>query len=124
MVLTGTVRTMDPAVQDVVGRRVREIAEVNWERGYPVTVNGEANTGFAAEVARGTGARVATDPPPLLGAEDFSFMLLERPGACIFVGNGDTAMVHHPAYDFDDAVIPFGSIWYARGSVPRADSLR
>ena len=124
VVQTGTVRTMDPAVQDVVGRRVREIAEVNWERGYPLTVNGEANTGFAAEVARGIGARVDTDTPPLLGAEDFSFMLLERPGACIFVGNGDTAMVHHPAYDFDDAVTPYGSSWYAGVSVPRADSLR
>ena len=51
-------------------------------------------------------------------------MLLERPGACIFVGNGDTAMVHHPAYDFDDAVTPYGSSWYAGVSVPRVDSLR
>ena len=50
---------------------------------------------------------------PLLGAEDFSVMLMERRGACIFVGNGDTAKVHHPAYDFDDNVIPYGSSWYA-----------
>ena len=49
----------------------------------------------------------------MMGAEDFSFMLLERPGAYIFVGNGDTAMVHHPAYDFDDNAIPYGSSWYA-----------
>jgi metal-dependent amidase/aminoacylase/carboxypeptidase family protein len=48
-----------------------------------------------------------------MGAEDFSFMLNERPGAYIFLGNGDTAMVHHPAYNFDDAAIPFGSSWYA-----------
>jgi hippurate hydrolase len=48
-----------------------------------------------------------------MGAEDFSFMLLERPGAYIFLGNGDTAMVHHPAYNFDDSAIPFGSSWYA-----------
>lgn len=135
VVLKGTVRTMDLAVQDVVERRVREIAEgtaqalggraeVNDERGYPLTVNAGANTGFAAEVVRGIGARVDTDTPPLMGAEDFSFMRLERPGACIFVGNGDTAMVRHPAYDFDDAVIPNGSSWYAGVSVPRVDSLR
>lgn len=52
-------------------------------------------------------------PPPLMGAEDFSFMLNERPGAYIFLGNGDTAMVHHPAYNFDDSAIPFGASWYA-----------
>lgn len=49
----------------------------------------------------------------LLGAEDFSYMLIERPGAYIFLGNGDTAMVHHPAYDFNDSIIPFGASWYA-----------
>ena len=50
---------------------------------------------------------------PLMAGEDFSYMLLERPGAYIFVGNGDTPMVHHPAYDFDDNAIPAGSSWYA-----------
>ena len=124
VVLKGTARTMDLAVQDYVERRVREIAEgtaqalggraqVQYERGYPVTVNAEANTVFAAEVARAISDKVDTDTAPLMGAEDFSFMLLERPGAYIFVGNGDTAMVHHPEYNFDDAVIPFGSSWYA-----------
>ena len=124
MVLKGTVRTMDFAVQDYVERRVREIAEgtamalggragVKYERGYPVTVNAEENTRFAAEVARAVSGRVDEDTPPLMGAEDFSFMLLERPGAYIFVGNGDTAMVHHPSYNFDDQVIPYGSSWYA-----------
>ena len=124
VVLKGTVRTMDFAVQDFVERRVREIAEgtalalggraeVIYERGYPVTVNSEANTVFAADVARSVGTSVDTDTAPLMGAEDFSFMLLERPGAYIFVGNGDTAMVHHPAYNFDDSVIPYGSSWYA-----------
>ncbi len=122
--LKGTVRTMDFAVQDYVERRVREIAcgtanalggqaEVNYQRGYPVTVNAEENTRFAAEVARGVGVRVDTDTAPLMGAEDFSFMLMERPGAYIFVGNGDTAMVHHPSYNFDDNAIPYGSSWYA-----------
>jgi amidohydrolase len=122
--LKGTVRTMDPAVQDFVERRVSEIAagtalalgakaEVNYVRGYPVTMNTPENTSYAAEVAKAVSGHVDADTAPLMGAEDFSFMLLERPGAYIFVGNGDTAMVHHPAYNFDDDVIPFGSSWYA-----------
>ncbi|MEO8244524.1 MAG: M20 aminoacylase family protein [bacterium] len=124
VVLKGTVRTMDFAVQDYVERRVREIAEgtamtlggkaeVIYERGYPVTMNHEVNTRYAADVARAVSGKVDDDTAPLMGAEDFSFMLLERPGAYIFVGNGDTAMVHHPAYNFDDDAIPFGSSWYA-----------
>jgi hippurate hydrolase len=122
--LKGTVRTMDFQVQDFVERRLREIAagtamalgaqaDVTYSRGYPVTMNAPENTRFAAEVAKSVSGRVDTDTPPLMGAEDFSFMLLERPGAYIFLGNGDTAMVHHPAYDFDDNAIPFGSSWYA-----------
>ncbi len=122
--LRGTVRTMDAKVQDFVERRLCEIAEgtalalgaradVDYRRGYPVTVNAVENTGYAAEVAKAISPSVDTDTPPLMGAEDFSYMLNERPGAYIFVGNGDTAMVHHPAYNFDDNVIPFGSSWYA-----------
>ena len=122
--MKGTVRTMDFAVQDYVERRVKEItegtalalgakAEVAYQRGYPVTVNAPENTDFAAEVALAVSGKVDTDTAPLMGAEDFSFMLLERPGAYIFLGNGDTAMVHHPAYNFDDNAIPFGSSWYA-----------
>ncbi len=122
--LKGTVRTMDHGVQDLVEKRLCEIAEgtalalgaradVDYRRGYPVTVNAVENTGYAAEVAKAISPSVDTDTPPLMGAEDFSYMLNERPGAYIFVGNGDTAMVHHPAYNFDDNVIPFGSSWYA-----------
>jgi amidohydrolase len=124
VVLKGTVRTLDPAVQDYVERRVKEIAEgtaatlgakaeVDYRRGYPVTMNTPENTVFAEEVARAVSGAVDTGLEPLMGAEDFSFMLNERPGAYIFVGNGDTAMVHHPAYNFDDTAIPFGSSWYA-----------
>jgi amidohydrolase len=122
--MRGTARTMDPGVQDYVERRIAEIAmgtatalgataEVNYQRGYPVTVNAAENTDYAAEVARSISGNVDTNTPPLMGAEDFSFMLNERPGAYIFLGNGDTAMVHHPAYNFDDSAIPFGSSWYA-----------
>ena len=88
-------------------------AVVNFQRGYPATVNAVENTDFAAEVARSVSGKVGTDTAPMMGAEDFSYMLNERPGAYIFLGNGDTAMVHHPAYNFDDNAIPFGSSWYA-----------
>lgn len=122
--MKGTVRTMDPAVQDYVERRIGEIvtgtamalgavAKVDYQRGYPVTVNTPENTDYAAEVARAVSGQVDTNTAPLMGAEDFSFMLNERPGAYIFLGNGDTAMVHHPAYNFDDNAIPFGASWYA-----------
>ncbi|MCR9148992.1 MAG: M20 family metallopeptidase [Rhodobacteraceae bacterium] len=124
VLLKGTVRTMDPEVQDLVETRIGEIAEatarafgataqVDYHRGYPVTENPPEHTGYAAEVAQAVSGKVKTDIAPLMGAEDFSFMLNARPGAYIFVGNGDTAMVHHPAYNFDDNVIPFGSSWYA-----------
>ncbi|MBD3765640.1 MAG: amidohydrolase [Rhodobacterales bacterium] len=122
--MKGTVRTMDARVQDFVEERIARIAEgtalalgaqaeLHYQRGYPVTVNAPEQTGFAVEVARAVSGRVDADTPPLMGAEDFSFMLNERPGAYIFLGNGDTAMVHHPAYNFDDNAIPFGASWYA-----------
>jgi amidohydrolase len=122
--MRGTVRSMDPAVQDYVERRVIEIAQgtatalgaqadIDYRRGYPVTMNTPENTVFAADVAQSVSGRVDRNTAPLMGAEDFSFLLNERPGAYIFLGNGDTAMVHHPAYNFDDNAIPFGSSWYA-----------
>jgi amidohydrolase len=122
--MRGTVRTMDPAVQELVQRRLKEIVEgtaqalgargeLIYQPGYPVTVNAVENTRYAAEVAKEVSGQVDNDTPPLMGAEDFSYMLNERPGAYIFLGNGDTAMVHHPAYNFDDNAIPFGSSWYA-----------
>ncbi|HRK41903.1 MAG TPA: M20 aminoacylase family protein [Gemmobacter sp.] len=121
--MKGTVRTMDAAVQEQVIQRLREIVEgtalalgakavLDYQRGYPVTVNAEENTAHAVEVARAVSGVVDADTPPLMGAEDFSYMLNERPGAYIFLGNGDTAMVHHPAYNFDDNAIPFGASWY------------
>jgi amidohydrolase len=122
--LKGTVRTMDAKVQDQVEGRVKDIctgvakafqavAEVDYRRGYPVTMNAPENTVYAADVAETITGKVDRNTAPLMGAEDFSFMLNERPGAYIFMGNGDTAMVHHPAYNFDDTAIPFGSSWYA-----------
>jgi hippurate hydrolase len=58
--------------------------------------------------------KVDTDTPPIMGGEDFSYMLEARPGAFIFIGNGDSAGLHNPAYDFNDAIIPLGSSYWAR----------
>jgi amidohydrolase len=123
--LNGTVRTLKAATRDAVEKRIHEIvagvaaaggatARVEYRRGYPPTVNHAAQTDFAAEVARKVAgdSRVDADTAPSMGAEDFSFMLEARPGAFIFIGNGDSAMLHHPAYDFNDEVLPYGmSYW-------------
>jgi hippurate hydrolase len=121
--LLGTVRTLTENVRDRCEERIRAIAQdlppvfgatgtIEYNRGYPVTRNHPDQTRFMAEVATGVGASVDTGVAPLMGSEDFAFMLEERPGAYIFMGNGDTAGVHHPAYDFNDAAIPYGmSLW-------------
>ena len=96
-----------------VGEALGATVEVQIAPGYPVTANHPEQTRHAAEAAAAVAGGVLTDIPPMMGGEDFSYMLLERPGAYIFVGNGDTAMVHHPAYVFDDNAIPAGSSWYA-----------
>jgi amidohydrolase len=121
--LKGTVRTMDPETRELAETRIKALAtgvagafgataQVSYMRGYPVMVNTPEQTAFAAEVA----TRVAgscTTAPLIMGGEDFAYMLEERPGAYILVGNGDTAQVHHPAYDFDDNAIPAGCSWWA-----------
>ena len=124
VVMEGTVRTLDSEYREFAERRVREIAEgtaetlgakaeVKWVPGYPVTMNHPENTVYAAEVARSIAGNVDDNTDPIMPAEDFAYMLEERPGAYIFMGNGDTAMCHHPAYNFDDEAIPAGSSWYA-----------
>lgn len=122
-VLKGTVRTLDAEYRTSVEQRVREVAsgtamafgataDVGWQPGYPATVNTAANTTYAASVAREISPKVNDAVDPILPAEDFSYMLQERPGAYIFVGNGDSAACHHPAYNFDDNAIPYGASWY------------
>ncbi len=122
--MQGTVRTLDPEYRSFAEQRVREIAcgtatalgasaEVKWTPGYPVTVNTPEHTGYAAEVARAVSADVNDAVDPIMPAEDFSYMLEERPGAYIFLGNGDSAACHHPAYNFNDDAIPFGASWYS-----------
>ena len=121
--LKGTVRTMDAGVRDMAEARLKLIAEqtaaafgataeVRYQRNYPVMVNSLEETAHAAEAAKRV-AGACADAPLVMGGEDFAFMLEERPGAYILVGNGDTAMVHHPAYDFDDNAIPAGCSWWA-----------
>ena len=125
--MKGTVRTYKAEVQDMAEARIKEIASgvatafgatasVNYMRGYPATVNHADQTEKAAAVAaRIVGdERVERNAPPLMGAEDFSYMLNARPGAFIFIGNGDTASVHHPEYDFNDAIIPTGCSYWAK----------
>ncbi|WP_406856030.1 M20 aminoacylase family protein [Alsobacter sp. KACC 23698] len=125
--LKGTVRTLNPKVQDLVEARMHEIATgvaalhgavatLQYDRGYPCTVNHEAQTAFAADVAAQVVGddRVNAAVQPTMGAEDFSYMLLARPGAFIFTGNGDTAGLHNPGYDFDDKAIPVGVSYWAR----------
>ncbi|MFQ6553280.1 M20 aminoacylase family protein [Aestuariibius insulae] len=121
--IKGTVRTMSPEMRDLAQDRLTAIAtgqaevfgavaRVDYQRNYPVMVNHETETDFAAEAARRVSGQC--DPAPLvMGGEDFAFMLEERPGAYILVGNGDTAAVHHPEYNFNDDAIPAGCSWWA-----------
>jgi hippurate hydrolase len=123
--LNGTVRTLKAATRDAVEKRIHEIsaglaaaggatARVEYRRKYPPTVNHAAQTDFAAGVARKVAgdSHVDANALPIMGAEDFSFMLEARPGAFIFLGNGDSAKLHHPSYDFNDAALPYGmSYW-------------
>jgi len=125
--LRGTARSLSPEIRDLLQKRVREVvegtarlygakAELTYSIGYPVMVNEERQTALAAAVAGEiAGAdKVDTDCPPVMGAEDFAFMLQERPGALIFVGNGASAGLHHPAYDFNDEAIPIGTSYWVR----------
>ncbi len=123
--LLGTCRTLEPEVRDMCERRIKEVVDgvcaaygakgkVDYHRGYPVTVNDPDKTRFIADIAAEiVGAdKVATDIAPLMGGEDFSYMLNARPGAYIFLGNGDSESCHHPAYVFDDEALPYGvSLW-------------
>lgn len=125
--LNGTVRTLDPSVQRLVMDRMKAIvagqaasfgveAELDYEIGYPATINDPEKTKLAVQVAKEIAgeAGVADDVPPEMGAEDFSYLLNERPGAYLFVGNGDTAGLHHPAYDFDDETATAGASFFVR----------
>ncbi len=124
--LRGTVRTLTSEVRELVEKRVREVAagmaqvtgakiDLKCERGYPVTVNHAAQTDHATRIAiEVAGEANVCETPPLMGAEDFSYMLEARPGAFIFCGNGDSAGLHHPAYNFNDEAILYGTSYWIK----------
>lgn len=125
--INGTVRTFDPAVQKMVMDRMAQIvagqaasygveAELDYEVGYPATINDVQKTGFAAKIASEIvgESRVVPEAGREMGAEDFSYMLQSRPGAYLFLGQGEGAGLHHPKYNFNDEVAPVGASFFAR----------
>ncbi len=124
--LRGTARTLTPEVRVLVEKRLREVVEgvarmtgaridLKYERGYPVLVNHASQTDVAIQVAKEVaGDANVHEMPPLMGGEDFAYLLEQRPGALIFCGNGDSAGLHHPAYDFNDDAIVFGTSYWIK----------
>lgn len=125
--LNGTVRTFDPEVRNMVERRLGEIvagqaasygvsAELDYERGYPPTVNDADRAAFAVKVAEELVGEGRVDPESgrVMGAEDFAYMLERTPGAYLCLGQGDSAGLHHPEYNFNDDVAPIGASFFAR----------
>lgn len=125
--ICGTVRTFDKGVQAMVMQRMDAIChgiaaaydvdvDLDYQVGYPPTINDADKAAFAAQVAReivGPDA-VEADSGREMGAEDFSYMLESRPGAYLFLGQGESASLHHPEYDFNDEVAPVGASFFAR----------
>jgi amidohydrolase len=125
--LRGTARSLTPEVRDLLEKRLPVVVEstataygakarLTYKRGYPVLVNHDKQTEFAASVASQIAGqdKVDTGLPPMMGAEDFSFMLNARPGAFIWIGNGASAGLHHPSYNFNDEAIPFGTSYWVK----------
>lgn len=125
--MRGTMRTLSPDVRRAVKARletlVREVAagfgatgQIDYGSSYPVTENHPAETEFMADVAQALVGpeRVDRAVAPMMTAEDFSYMLGRRPGAYMFIGNGDSASLHHPLYDFNDEAAPYGAALWSR----------
>jgi hippurate hydrolase len=125
--LRGTARSLAPEIRDLLEQRLPVVVEstaaaygakakLTYKRGYPVLVNHDKQTAFAASVAGQIAGqdKVDTGLPPMMGAEDFSFMLNARPGAFIWIGNGASAGLHHPSYNFNDEAIPFGTSYWVK----------
>jgi len=124
--LRGTARAFSTGVQDIIERRIREIcaglsaahgakAEVKYSRNYPPTVNDEAQAAVCAEAAAAlAGKDSVVAVKPVMGAEDFSFMLRARPGCYLFAGSGegDPAPLHNPKFDFNDKLLPIGAAYW------------
>jgi hippurate hydrolase len=125
--INGTVRTFDAETKATIVERMAQIvqgqaasygveAELEYEDGYPATVNAEAQTAYAAGIARDVvgEAHVEADFAKVAGAEDFSYMLEERPGAYLFLGAGPGAGLHHPKFNFNDEISPVGASFFVR----------
>jgi hippurate hydrolase len=135
--LQGTVRTFSIPVLDLIEQRMRVVAEhttaafgltceFEFVRNYPPTINSSAEADFARGVmAELVGAERVIAQEPTMGAEDFSYMLMEKPGCYVFLGNGDgthrdmghgggPCMLHNPSYDFNDELIPLGASYWVR----------
>ncbi|KQT53922.1 MULTISPECIES: M20 aminoacylase family protein [unclassified Aureimonas] len=126
-IVSGTVRSLSDETRTAAEARIRAIAagialahdcalEVEYQRNYPVTVNDPTAATFCGDIAAGLVGEEAIDRAvdPLMGGEDFSYMLEQRPGAFAFIGNGPSANLHHALYDFDDRAIPYGiAYWVA-----------
>ena len=128
--LRGTVRTFRKEVQDLAEDGMRRLTEqicsafeatgtLRYERRYPATVNSPQETEWSANVAKEVAGEnnVNCDPQPCMGGEDFSFMLRERPGCYVWIGNGpsdDGRLLHNPRYDFNDEILPLGASYFAR----------
>jgi len=123
--LTGTVRTLDESVRKFMEERIRAVtagitqtfgatASIHYRNGYPVTVNAPAPTEFASQVARSISGATSVEADGTMGGEDFAYMLQARPGAYIFLGNGDSTELHSDTYDFNDEIIPVGVSYWAK----------
>ncbi len=123
--MCGTVRSFAPEVRALAQKRITEICEgiatsfgvrvdLDFELGYPPTVNHPAQTEFAGKIAQEVSGNVDLNRPPQMGAEDFSYMLEARPGAFFMLGQGGDYMVHHPKFNFNDDVAPIGSSFFVR----------
>ncbi|CAO4168320.1 M20 family metallopeptidase [Methylorubrum populi] len=125
--LRGTMRALTPAVRELMRTRLQMIVQnvaaafgatvqIDFASGYPATENHPAETDFMADVAAQIVGPEKVDRAvaPMMAAEDFSYMLAHRPGAYIFMGNGPSAGLHHPEYDFNDSAIPYGASLWAR----------
>lgn len=123
----GTIRTLAPETRSLMADRFRNVVEmtarlhgaqaaIDWLPGYPVTANDSEKAKFARRVAEEIASPMAVDQniAPVMGAEDFSYMLQQRPGALIWIGNGSSAELHHPSYDFNDAALPYGISFWVR----------
>lgn len=138
-IIAGTVRSFQPEIRSFLEERLTAIVkgvgetlgttvEIEYFHGYPPTVNSEHEIELAAAAAAEIVGvdKVDRDPPPVMGAEDFAFMLEKKPGAYVFIGNGggpEAPMVHNPDYNFNDEALPFGASYWARlveRELPRA----